>query len=220
MKTVISSVISLVLFAALLFIPAGTVSYWQGWAFLTVFCAVSLGPSIYLARTDPAALERRTHAGPTAESRPVQKVVVAGTFITFAAALVIPAFDYRFGWSQVPAVVSIVGLAFVAIGLGLAMAVVLQNRYASANITVEHDQPLVTTGLYSLVRHPMYCGTIIMMIGMPLALGSYWALLLAIPGIGLLAARIHDEEKMLVEELPGYREYITKVRYRMVPLIW
>jgi protein-S-isoprenylcysteine O-methyltransferase Ste14 len=220
MRTIITSVIGLVVFAAMLFVSAGTVSYWQGWAFLAVFTVVTTGPSIYLGRTDPAALERRTHAGPMAETRPVQKLVMVGTFIVFAAAMVVPALDYRLGWSHVPVWVSIIGDVLVATGLGLTMLVVLQNRYASANITVEQDQPLVTTGLYGLVRHPMYFGAVVMMAGMPLALGSYWALLIVLPGIALLSARIHDEEKLLVEELRGYREYTEQVRYRLLPQVW
>lgn len=220
MKTALSSLIGLIAFCALLFVPAGTVHYWQGWAFIAVFSAVTLGPTIYLGRTDPDTLERRTHAGPTAESRPVQKVVMVGTTVTFLASMVIPALDYRYGWSHVPTGVSIAGDVLAAIGLGLTMLVVLQNRYASANITVEKDQPLVTTGLYGLVRHPMYSGAVILMAGMPLALGSYWALLFLVPGIALLSVRILDEEKMLREELASYQEYSQSVRYRMLPLIW
>jgi protein-S-isoprenylcysteine O-methyltransferase Ste14 len=220
MKTAFSAVIGLILFCALLFIPAGTLHYWQGWVFIAVFTVVTLIPTIYLGRIDPAALERRTHAGPTAESRPVQKIVMVGITVTFLASMIIPALDYRLGWSRVPTVLSIIGDILVAVGLGLTMLVIIQNRYASANITVEKDQPLVTTGLYSLVRHPMYGGAVVMMAGMPLALGSYWALLFLIPGITLLGIRIHDEEKMLVEELAGYQQYTTTVRYRMLPLIW
>lgn len=216
----ISSVVGIAAFAVLLFVPAGTLSYWQGWAFLAVFSAASLGPTLYLGRKYPAAIERRTHAGVKAENRPVQKVVIAGTFLVFAAMLVVPALDYRFGWSHVPGWLSVVGDVMVAAGLGMAMLVIFQNRYASANITVEDGQPLVSTGLYGIVRHPMYVGNVILMIGIALALGSYWALLLVIVGLLLMAARIVDEEKMLNEELDGYRQYTQEVRYRLVPLIW
>ncbi len=108
----------------------------------------------------------------------------------------------------------------VAVGLGLAMLVVFQNRYAAANIVVEKDQPLVTTGLYGIVRHPMYSGSVVMMIGMPLALGSYWALLVSAVALVLLVVRLLDEEKMLSQELTGYRDYMQKVHYRLVPLAW
>ncbi|WP_319435780.1 isoprenylcysteine carboxylmethyltransferase family protein [Mycobacterium sp. RTGN5] len=220
LRIVISSVVGIAAFAVLLFVPAGTVNYWQGWAFLAVFSAASFGPTLYLARLDPATLERRMQAGVKAETRPVQKVVIAGTFLVFAAILVVPALDYRFGWSQVPAWLSIVGDVMVATGLGLTMLVVYQNRYAAANITVEDGQPLVSTGLYGIVRHPMYFGNVILTVGMALALGSYWALLLVPVGTLLMAVRILDEEKMLTAELDGYRQYTQKVRYRLVPLIW
>jgi protein-S-isoprenylcysteine O-methyltransferase Ste14 len=220
LRIIISSVVGIAVFAVLLFVPAGTVNYWQGWAVLAVFSAASLGPTLYMARIDPAALERRMQAGVKAETRPVQKVVIAGTFIAFATILVVPAFDFRFGWSHVPAWLSVLGIVMVAAGLGLTMLVVFQNRYASANITVEEGQPLVSTGLYGIVRHPMYFGNVILMIGISLGLGSYWALLLVLVGVLLMAARIKDEEKMLTEQLDGYRQYTTKVRYRLVPLVW
>ncbi|KAA0107665.1 isoprenylcysteine carboxylmethyltransferase family protein [Mycolicibacterium sp. P1-5] len=220
LRLVVFTVVGLAAFAVLLFVPAGTTNYWQGWAFLAVFAAASLGPTLYMARVDPAALERRMHAGVKAESRPVQKVVIAGTFIAFAAILVVPAVDHRFGWSHVPAWLSVLGLAMVAAGLGLAMLVVFQNRYAAANITVEDGQPLVSTGLYGVVRHPMYFGNVILMIGIALGLGSYWALLLVVIGVLLMAVRINDEERLLDEQLDGYRQYTQKVRYRLVPLVW
>ncbi|WP_396927094.1 methyltransferase family protein [Mycolicibacterium sp.] len=220
LRIAISSVLGIAAFALLLFVPAGTLNYWRGWAFLAVFSAASLIPTLFLGRKYPDAFERRTHAGPQAESRPVQKVVMAGTFTAFAAILVVPALDYRFGWSHVPAWLSIVGDVLVATGLGLAMWVVVQNNYASANITVEDGQPLVSTGLYGVVRHPMYFGNVILMIGIALALGSYWALLLVVVGTLLMIVRIFDEEEMLSEQLGGYRQYMDKVRYRLVPLVW
>ena len=219
-RVAVSSILGIAVFAVLLFVSAGTVNYWQGWVFLAVFSVVSLVPTGYLGRKYPDALERRTHAGVRAESRPVQKVVIAGTFLAFAALLVVPALDYRFGWSQVPAWVSIVGAVMVAVGLGMAMLVIIQNHYASANITIEDGQPLVSTGLYGVVRHPMYLGNVILLTGMALALGSYWALLIVVGGVLLMAVRIFDEEKLLTEQLAGYRQYIHDVRYRLVPLVW
>lgn len=220
LRILITSVVGIAVFAVLLFVPAGTVNYWQGWALLAVFSVASLGPTLYIARLDPAALDRRLNAGVRAETRPVQKVVMAGTFVAFAALLVVPALDYRFGWSHVPAWLSVVGDVMVATGLGLTMLVVFQNRYAAATITIEEGQPLVSTGLYGIVRHPMYSGNTILMIGISLALGSYWALPLVVVGVLLMAARIVDEEKLLRADLEGYQEYTQKVRYRLVPLVW
>jgi len=168
----------------------------------------------------PAALDRRMRAGPGAETRTVQKIVSAVAFASAAAVIVLSVLDHRFGWSQVPPVVSVVGDALVAIGLGVAMLAVIQNSYAAANITVEGNQHVVSTGLYRLVRHPMYVGNLIMMAGIPLALGSYWGLAVVIPGLLVLVIRVLDEEKLLAQELAGYREYTQKVRYRLVPYVW
>ncbi|WP_454791422.1 methyltransferase family protein [Mycolicibacterium lutetiense] len=220
LQAAMSSVVGFAAFAILVFAPAGTFDYWRGWAFIAVFAAVSILPSIYLAVHDPAALRRRMQAGPRAETRPVQKFASAMAFLLIAVMIVASALDYRFGWSAVPTAVSVLGNALVATGLGIAMLVVIQNSYAAANIQVEAGQTVVSTGLYGLVRHPMYAGNVIMMIGVPPALGSYWALLLIFPGLVLLDVRILDEEKLLRAELDGYDEYIQKVRYRLVPYVW
>jgi len=213
------SVFGLVAFAALLFLPAGTFDYWQAWAFLAVFSSASLS-SVYLMKKDPAALERRMHAGPAAETRTVQKVVAAGVYVLVAALLVFSALDHRFGWSPVPAAVSLAGDALVATGLGITILVVTQNSYAAANITVEASQTVVSTGLYGLVRHPMYMGAMIMIAGIPLALDSWWGLAVLIPCLFGVAVRIRDEERMLTSELTGYREYTQKVHHRLVPHVW
>jgi len=204
----------------LLFLPAGTVNYWQAWVFIAAFTIATMIPSIYLARTDPAALQRRMRAGPLAEARGVQKVIVFGAFSGFLGMAVFSAFDHRMGWSQVPAWICLLGDAMVVIGLLLSQLVVVQNSYAAATITVEAGQQVATHGLYKLVRHPMYATALIMMAGMPLALGSYWGLLFLIPGLAVLVLRILDEEKMLTQELTGYREYTQRVRYRLLPYVW
>ena len=150
----------------------------------------------------------------------VQKLINVGIILTVVAAGVVSALDHRFGWSTVPTAVVVVGNVLVLVGLGLAELVVIQNNYAAATITVEEEQPVVSTGLYGLVRHPMYVGALIMMVGMPLALASYWGLLTIIPGVLVFAARITDEEKALRQELDGYDEYTEKVHYRLVPGVW
>ena len=212
--------IGLVVFGLLVFGPAGTFDYWQGWAFIAVFALATLIPSIYLGLRNPEALRRRMHAGPGAETRTVQKVISVVAFGSLAAMIVVSALDFRFGWSSVPAAVSVAGDVLVAIGLGMSMLVVIQNSYAAANITVEAEQQLVTTGLYGFVRHPMYFGNVIMMIGIPLALGSYWGLVLVIPGLIVLGLRIADEEDLLKQQLDGYREYMQQVHFRLVPYVW
>ena len=220
LQTVASSLIGLAYFGLLLFLPAGTVNYWQAWVFIAVFVVTTAVPTIYWAVTRPEVLRRRMNAGPTAETRPAQKNIVTGIYLSATAMFVVSALDHRFGWSQVPTAVVLFGDVLVAVGLGLSMLVVQQNSYAAANITVEAEQELVSTGLYGLVRHPMYLGALIMMIGAPLALDSYWGLVVLLPGLVVLAFRILDEEKALTDELAGYREYMQKVHYRLVPYAW
>ena len=215
-----SSIFGLASLGLLLFLPAGTLNYWQAWVFVATALAATIVPSIYIARTNPAALERRMHGGPRAESRTVQKIAITGAGVALLAMLVISAYDHRMGWSHPPAWVCLLGDVLVAAGLGLAMLVVVQNGYAAATVTVETGQQLASGGVYRFARHPMYLGNVIMMIGIPLALGSYWGLLFVIPGVVVLVVRILDEEKLLAAELPGYREYTQRVRYRVVPYVW
>lgn len=215
-----STVLGLAALGLLLFVPAGTLNYWQAWVFIVTFTAVTIGPSIYLARTNPAVLERRMRGGPLAEARTIQKIVVTGLFLEVIGLFAFSAFDHRVGWSHVPVGVCLVGDVLVAAGLGFAMVVVLQNSYAAGTVTVETGQQVVSTGVYGLVRHPMYLGALVMMIGIPLALGSYWGLLFIVPGMVVLVFRIRDEEELLTEQLAGYREYTQRVRRRLLPYVW
>jgi protein-S-isoprenylcysteine O-methyltransferase Ste14 len=219
-KGAVSAAVGLVAFGLMLFLPAGTFHYWQAWVFLAVFALSTWIPSVYLMRTNPEALERRMRVGPSAETRTLQRVLITVVFISFPAMFVISALDHRFGWSSVPASVSLIGDVLVAIGLGLSMLVIVQNSYAAANITIESGQTLVSTGLYGLVRHPMYTGNVIMMVGVPLALDSYWGLVFVIPALLALALRIRDEEDLLTHELSGYRDYTQRVHYRLLPYVW
>jgi protein-S-isoprenylcysteine O-methyltransferase Ste14 len=220
LKAVASSLFGFVYFGVLLFLPAGTFNYWQAWVFIAIFTLVTAVPSLYWALKRPEILRRRMNAGPTAETRPAQKIIVTGVYLWASAMFVVSALDHRFGWSQVPPAVVLVGAVLVAAGLGISMLVVQQNNYAAANITVEEGQEVVSTGLYGLVRHPMYFGALIMMIGTPLALDSYWGLVVLIPGLPILAYRILDEEKMLRRELAAYTDYTQKVHSRLVPYVW
>jgi protein-S-isoprenylcysteine O-methyltransferase Ste14 len=216
----VSFVVSVAFFGLALFWPAGTFDYWQAWVFMAVFVAITLGSSLYLAVKYPAALQRRMKAGPTNETRPVQRFVMVATVASVVAQLVVSAFDHRFGWSSVPLSVVVLGDVLVAVGLLLAQYVVVQNGYAAATITVETGQTLVSTGLYRLVRHPMYFGALVMMLGTPPALDSFWGLVVILPAFFALAVRIADEEKMLTDELVGYGQYRNEVRYRLLPGVW
>ncbi|OBE92639.1 hypothetical protein A5776_07440 [Mycolicibacterium elephantis] len=220
LRMLVFGVVEIVVFGLVLFGLAGTFDYWQAWAFLAVFALSTWLPSMYLLRTNPQALQRRKRAGPVAETRTVQKLLIAGWYASLAAMVLVSTLDHRFGWSSVPAAVSVAGDVLVAIGLGVTSLVVIQNSFAASTVQVESDQKLVDTGLYGLVRHPMYTGNVITIVGFPLALGSYWGLLTVLPGLAALVLRIQDEEKLLREELDGYREYAQKARYRLVPLMW
>ncbi len=220
LKMLVLGLVELVVFGLVLFGLAGTFDYWQAWAFLAVFALSTWLPSMYLLRTNPDALQRRKRAGPAAETRTVQKLLIACWYASLAAMVLVSALDHRFGWSSVPTAISLAGDVLVAVGLGVTSLVVIQNSFAASTVQVESDQKLVDTGLYGLVRHPMYTGNVITIVGFPLALGSYWGLLAVIPGVLALILRIHDEEKLLYEELAGDREYAQKARYRLVPLMW
>ena len=219
-KMLVFGLVELVVFGSMLFFPAGTFDYWQAWVFLVVVVLAAWIPTIYLQRKNPVVLERRMRGGPAAETRMAQKVVIAGLYLSVAAMVVVSVLDHRFGWSAVPAAICLVGDVVVAVGLGVVALVIIQNSYAAATVQVEAGQKVVSTGLYGLVRHPMYTGNVIMMVGIPLALGSCWGLVFVVPALIVLASRIRDEEKMLQEELTGYREYTQKVRYRLVPCMW
>jgi len=220
LQATMSSLFAFALIMLAMFWPAGTFDYWQAWVFLGVFVVLAVIYTIYMVVTNPVALRRRMNAGPSHETRPVQKVVSTGVGLTFFALLVAAGFDHRFEWSTVPPPLVIIGNVLVVVGLGIAMLVVVQNNYAAANITVEADQTVVSTGLYGLVRHPMYFGSLIMMVGTSLALGSYWGLVAVVVMALLFVVRIVDEEKVLTDGLSGYREYTHKVHSRLVPHVW
>jgi protein-S-isoprenylcysteine O-methyltransferase Ste14 len=215
-----SVVFGLVFFGLALFLPAGTFHYWEAWVFLAVFFGSSIGPTTYLVMKQPVALKRRLHAGPTAETRPAQRIIITATVLLVAVTYVTSALDHRFGWSSVPLAAVVIGNVVAGLGILVAQLVIIQNGYAGASISVEADQPLVSTGLYGLVRHPMYMGVVVNMIGTPLALDSLWGFVPVALAVPVLAARIADEERMLVTELAGYPEYQKKVGHRLVPGVW
>jgi len=210
----------LIVMAALLFLPAWTLDYWQGWAFLTVFGASALAITVYLMKKDPKLLERRLQAGPTAEKERSEKIIQTITSIMFIAMLVVPALDHRSHWSAMPPYVAIAGDVLVALGFLIIFFVYKENTFASATIELAPEQKVISTGLYALVRHPMYMGALFLFVGIPLALGSWWGLLGFALMMPALIWRIFDEEKFLAKNLRGYVEYKNKVRYRLVPFVW
>ena len=204
----------------LLFVPAGTVRYWQGWIYLAIVIGASLVTMLDLLARDPALLERRMVGGPTAEKRPVQRVIMVVASAAFIAMVVVPALDHRFGWSQVPLGIVIVGDLLVLLGFVFVFFVYRANTYTSATIEVAKGQTVISTGPYGLVRHPMYASVTLYVLGTSLALGSWWGLVAAAVMLPILVWRLVDEERMLVAQLPGYIAYQQRVRRRLVPFVW
>ncbi|GHO46229.1 methyltransferase family protein [Ktedonospora formicarum] len=204
----------------MLFLPAWTLNYWQAWVFIVVFGASTNGIGIYLSLKDPALLERRKKGGPTAETRGIQKLIISLGFLSLIGVMVFSALDHRFGWSPVPGYVSLIGDLLVALGLFVNLLVLRENTFGGSSIEISENQQVISTGLYARVRHPMYVGVLIMVLGVPLALGSWWGLAIIAITAPVLIFRILDEEAMLKNDLPGYTEYTRKVRYRLVPYLW
>ncbi len=210
----------LVVLGAALFIPAWTIAYWQAWVFLAVFGVSVLAITFYLMKHDTGLLERRVNAGPGAEKQKTQNVIQYIASLAFVGVFIIPGFDHRLGWSHVPLILEILGEVLVAGGLYFVFLVFKENSYTSGTIEVGADQKVISTGPYGLVRHPMYIGAFVMMLGVPLALGSWWGLPMILPLYGVIIARLLDEEKFLDKNLPGYPEYCAKVKYRLLPYVW
>src|SRR5215510_7746223 len=219
-KTLLRLGVLAVILGLLLFVSAGTVKYWQGWVYLGIFSGASLLISVYLIKNDPALLQRRMRGGPSAEKRATQKIIMLFASVGFIGLLVVPALDYRFGWSAVPLPIVILGDLLVALGLYLVFLVYKENTYTSATIEVAENQKVISTGPYALVRHPMYARSSLYVLGTPLALGSYWGFLAFAFMVPFLIWRLFDEEKFLAKNLPGYMEYQKKVQHRFLPYVW
>jgi protein-S-isoprenylcysteine O-methyltransferase Ste14 len=203
-----------------LFGPAWTLVFWQAWVYLAVFVGSAALITLYLWRNDPKLLARRVHGGPGAENDQRQNVIQTLASIAFLGFLIVSSLDHRFSWSAVPLPIVIGGDVLVALGFLIVFIVFRENPFSAATIDVTADQTVVATGLYAIVRHPMYAGALVMLVGMPLALGSWWGLLVIVPMMLVLAWRLLDEERFLSTQLPGYAEYCRRVRYRLVPLVW
>lgn len=203
--------------ALIIILPAGTWNYWQGWMYLATLLLPMLGSTVYLFINDPALLERRMRMR---EKESAQQIIIRVLAIYFLLAFTLPGLDVRYGWSNVPPLVSILADALVFTGYMITFWVLTVNRFLSRIVEVDAQQKVVTTGPYAIVRHPMYFGVALLYIASPLALGSYWAVLPALMIIPLLAARIRNEEEVLLRELAGYAEYRQKVKYRLLPGVW
>ncbi len=207
----------LALLGAMLFLPAGGWNYPNGWLFLAILFLPMLGLGILLLLRVPSLLEKRLNAK---EKQGAQKGVLAFSALMFPAGFVVSALDFRFGWSQVPMwCVIAAAVSFIA-GYGLYGEVMRENEFLSRTVEVQKGQRVIDTGLYGIVRHPMYLATLLMFLPIPLILGSLWGLLAFVPYPILLAIRIRGEERLLSAELEGYADYQRRVRFRMIPFLW
>jgi len=221
-KVIVQCMLTAVVAGAMLFLPAGTRKYWQGWIFLGLLMIPMVAASIYFAERDPQLVERRLQAK---EKIGEQKLIMKFAKLIFIVAFLLPGFDFRFGWSRktfgaVPVWLMICSGAIALAGYLMTYWVMGANSYASRIIQVEKDQHVISIGPYRIVRHPMYLGGIISILFTPLALGSYWALPVFALIIPVIVLRILNEEKTLRQELAGYPEYCQSTRSRLIPLVW
>jgi protein-S-isoprenylcysteine O-methyltransferase Ste14 len=219
-QAILQGAFGLVFFVALIFGTAGTWDYWQGWVFLAVFTVSTIAFTIYLAIYDKPLLERRLKAGPWHERERSQKIIVSLILVAFLAFIVLPILDQRYRFSPVAAWVSILGNAIIAFSFLAIFWVIKINSWAASSIRVEADQKVIDTGPYAYVRHPMYAGALWLFVGIPLALGSWWSVTLLIPFSAVLLLRLLDEERILARDLPGYVDYMRKVKHRLIPYVW
>jgi len=219
-KTILGFANLLLILAVLLFAPAWTLRFWQAWVYLAIFGGSSTLITIYLWKRDPALLERRVQAGPIAEKETTQKLIQAFASLAFIGILLLPSLDHRFAWSHPPFAMVILGDVLVVLGFLVVFLVYRENSFAAATIAVAAGQTVISTGPYAVIRHPMYSGALVMLLGTPLALGSRWGILMFLPMLLAIVFRLLDEERFLRKSLPGYDEYCRKVLYRLVPGIW
>jgi protein-S-isoprenylcysteine O-methyltransferase Ste14 len=213
--------IQLVLMLAFfLFLPGWSLDYWQAWIFLVVFSISVFLITLYFLRKDPNLIQSRLRAGPAAEQEKSQKIIQAVAGLFFILPFITASIDHRLGWSRIPMVIVLFGDVLVVLGLYFVFLVFRENRFTSATIEVRNEQQVISTGPYAIVRHPMYAGAFIMLLGIPLALGSWWAFIFVFLLFAAIVWRLLEEEKFLLKNLPGYTSYRQKVRYRLIPLIW
>ncbi len=203
-----------------LFLPVWSLNYWQAWTYWVIFVVCVTAISLYFMKKDLNLIASRLKTGPTAEKEKSQKLANSFISIFFILLILIPPFDHRFHWSNVPPYLVITGDVFVVLGLLIVFLVFKENSFTSATIEVSKEQKVVYTGPYGVVRHPMYAGALLMLFFTPLALGSFWGLLASIPMFLVITLRIVEEEKFLTKNLFGYTEYCKKVRHRLIPFIW
>lgn len=218
LKAIFKCITGVLCLGAVLFLPAGTLDYQGAWLLMIVLFIPMVFLGVFLYFKAPELLKKRLNSK---EENREQRSVIALSALLFVAVFVLSGLDFRFGWSQLPRGAVIAATVLFLIGYGLYAEVMRENAYLSRTVEVQQGQKVIDTGLYGLVRHPMYFATVLLFLAMPLVLGSLYASLLMLIGYPpILVLRIRDEERTLTDGLPGYRVYMDKVRYRLFPLIW
>lgn len=217
LNALIKFICGVALVGLLLFLPAGTFNFLNAWIFIGVLFIPMFFVMIYLAIKKPGLLEKRIKAK---EKENVQKTVVGLTALIFIAVLIIAGFDFKYNWSKLPNIVTYISTGVLLISYALYVEVLRENEYLSRNVEVQENQKVVDTGLYGIVRHPMYLATIFLYLSIPLILGSIYSFIIFLPFVLLIIKRIKNEEKVLEEGLEGYSEYKKKVKYRLIPFVW
>ncbi len=208
---------AILVLSVVFFLPAGTFAYWEAWVYLAILFIPMFFVVIYLLKYDRELLARRMKVR---EREAEQKLIIKLSYIPFLLAFLLPGFDKRFGWSNVPVGVVVLADILVFLGYGIVFLVFRENRYASRIIEVDQEQTVISSGPYAIVRHPMYLGSLLLYILSPLALGSYWAVIPAVLIVPIIVARIRNEESVLARDLNGYQEYMQMTSYRLIPGIW
>jgi protein-S-isoprenylcysteine O-methyltransferase Ste14 len=209
-----------VILMLLIFVPAGSLRFWQGWLFAMVFLASVVFLTFYFLKRDPHLIENRMTGGPGAEQQKSQKIIQAFTGALAIILVVVPGFDHRYQWSSVPTSMVLLANALVVLGFLIIYRVFMENSFAASTIKVEAEQRVISTGPYRFVRHPMYTGGSLLLLATPLALGSFWGLPAAIAITAAIVVRLLDEERYLKANLPGYEDYCRKVTYHLIPFVW
>ena len=216
-EAIIKFLLGVVLVGVLIFIPAGTINFINGWILMGILFIPMFVAGLIMWKKSPSLLQKRLKAK---EKEGPQKKVVSASALMFVAGFVVAGLDFRFGWSHLPNwLVAAAAVVFLC-AYGLYAEVLRENAYLSRTIEVQAGQKVVDTGLYAIVRHPMYSAVILLFLSMPLVLGSVWAFFIFLPFPALLAVRIKNEESVLLAGLEGYREYTQRVRWRLIPYIW
>jgi len=216
-RSILMILVGFLVLSAIFFLPAGTLHYWQAWVYLAILFIPMAAVMLYLIQNDPALLERRLQIK---ERRAEQQKIISFSYPLFLLTFLLPGFDRRFGWSNLSAGVVIAADLIVLLSYGFFFLVLRENSYASRIIEVQPDQQVISSGPYTIIRHPMYSGILLLYIFSPLALGSRIAMTPACLLIPIIILRIIEEEKTLIRDLKGYREYMQKIRYRLIPGIW